>query len=150
MKQQIENKKEFDKLNEKELKKFLNAKKFLEKSKNFKSMTNYNNKENICLEDVRDYIFLNNSNVIGICFKDYLGFNLLVDFYEENVKDNKIPQLKYDGVAKKCAYGCDLIKFAITLCEKLDDRVCISVKKDYPATIENKHIKIFVAPRGDE
>jgi len=95
------------------------------------------------------------ANVCQIESKSKLGKSLLKDFV---MNDNEIKPVKLDYEAQKndlvssSTYSLDYLNKIINIFYlfKADvPRIKISVKNDYPMTLENDDIKIILAPRVD-
>ena len=104
--------------------------------------------EQIPEEEQRGY--LDASNVLMVIPKTDIGKEILINNFELG-EPKKIPELTYaDGVKAEGGYSVAYLKIVLEFIkcfEQEEDRVVLSVKEDYPLTVELKHFKIILAPR---
>ena len=103
------------------------------------------------LKDVGDIAIMDPANICMIVSKSELGQYLIKRFVDKN-KNDHIPNIDYntkDDVVK-AKYSMEYLNKinAIFACFE-NNNPTITVKKDSPLCIENKDIKIFLAPRVD-
>lgn len=94
------------------------------------------------------------ANVSLIFAKSDFGKKLLLRFLniDDNgkpMRDTKSPSLDYFATEKDVPKVKISMEYLTNILEifKYDDSVSITIKKDYPITIENKDFKCIIAPR---
>jgi len=108
--------------------------------------------EHPTLEDIKDKQIgiLDESNCLMIISKSLDMKDLTKIFIDKNADEHrqKIPELVYDGEGV-CKYGADFLKLAVNVFIALEENPILSIKKDYPITLESDSVKIIIAPRID-
>ena len=93
------------------------------------------------------------SNVSLIVAKSDFGKKLLLRFLyfpeEKSKKGKPLPTLEYFAAEKDVPKVKISMEYLTNILDifKYDDSVSITIKKDYPITIENKDFKCIIAPR---
>lgn len=94
--------------------------------------------------------FLVMTYVMGVCALTEEAKRTLSRFYSENDKEIKeIPKLEYepDSSGKTAKYNLEYMERALKVLKACGKNVKVSMKGEYPVTLENEHFKIFIAPR---
>ncbi|NOR85230.1 hypothetical protein GQ473_03865 [archaeon] len=91
------------------------------------------------------------TGVISIEAKTKDAKKLLYPFLSVHVKIHILDLLyQTTAVYNKCKYSTPFIKYAIELLNASDeDTIDISLREEYPITLENQHFSIIIAPRMD-
>jgi len=91
-------------------------------------------------------------NVSLIVAKTPQAKKILIQFIDADKQEQKAPTLKYDESNKpiRSRYATNYLIPALQLFDIFDESPNISVAKDYPITIENKHFRYILAPRVDK
>jgi len=147
-------------LNELEQKDFVQIDKIkIQLSKVF-DRNNINNKFNIKEDEISSNQFiLDKYSIIGIAPKTNLGFEILKEFYNEDYNLNRQPpELDYisNEEETKCNYNLTLLNKIMMIIKAFDGLITtnkevikMGVRSNYPLIMENDHIKIILAPRGE-
>ena len=69
--------------------------------------------------------------------------------FKEKDSKFKIPELNYehDGKLAVSSYDNEYLKLIIGLMDTIEEKSKITINKDFPMMLENKHFKVILAPR---
>ena len=82
--------------------------------------------------------------------KNRIGKIEYEDIETKTVKEQKMPELDYNTTgAASCKYSNEYLTTIIELMDVSSESTRITLKKDFPATFENEHFKVILAPRVD-
>ena len=102
----------------------------------------------------RSEIAIMDPNSVMMIIPKTIQFKRLVYDFISTEKVEKIPKIDYaPGNLKpqKCIYSTDYLLKMLNIFSKfgneMDDEVTITLKTDSPLTMENKHVKVILAPR---
>lgn len=93
---------------------------------------------------------MDNAVIMLIVAKDDQAKNVLCRYIYYEKESQKLPDLDFKTAEGTCKYGVKWIKFAMDLFNASDEtdypKVTMTMKKDYPITMENEHFKVILAP----
>jgi acyl carrier protein len=99
----------------------------------------------------KDSGIMDSANVCMIIGKTEQAKRVLSRFFEiEEIGNRKKPELDYSPLAKtdsKCRYSIEYVTQLIAIFKVFDESIDISIKHDYPMTIENSHFIVILAPK---
>src|SRR3990167_3101089 len=111
-------------------------------SKLLKQPEEQQKEEDIVLKDFVGVMGM--GDVVMVSGKTEKAKRVLSRFY---LKDERKPELDYKtDKIPSCKYSVDLLKNIMDFFDVFDDSVRITLKEDYPATIENDGFCVYIAP----
>ena len=100
-------------------------------------------KKDVCITDP--------ANVCGVYGKTEEAKRMLCLFQEEKATCREIPKYEYDcKEIAKARFSMEYIKKIMAIIEIDTESVAITIGKDFPIKIENKHFCFILAPRVTE
>jgi hypothetical protein len=110
--------------------------------------------DNLNLEGMTEDIgYMTEDNILMLICKTQRAKEIFKRFTNKHIKQQNIPKLVYSitekeqGITNISRYNTEYLLRILNILKYTFDSVDISLKRDYPITLETEHFKIILAPK---